>query len=726
MGYGAAGSWLLVFPEPKQPFMPATLFAGCLVPLVSLAMLLPFDPSLVAMQFSQWGYLGLIFLMLSLPFFFSGLCINLILRGFAEEAFQIYSLDLLGAALGCMTFFIIAPHFSEIQWIMVISGIAFSAALMFSSGKKQFGLVIVFGAVQGAACLGGLYPELRMNQYKTLPQALHYPGSRTIQTQWDAVSRVDWFESPSVRFAPGLSLNYRGPLPRQTGVTIDGDQITAYSAWNETDKTFLQHLPIRLVLELPPKPKRMLVMKVLGGQDLLAAATLKNIRIDAQTDSRLLGEWLKKNIALPDVSVNAVKSRAFLARSFQVYDRIMVSLEGVLPTATTGMSALQVSSLETVEGMVSLLTHLAPGGWLSIHRYLLPPPRAEFRTIATLIEAMTRLGWRPEAHLGIFRTVSTIMVLASASEWTHIHKHTFLRVCSELGYTPVYYPDMSLAEANRTNRFARPLYALATRKLLADAEPFFEQQVFDIRPVLDDRPFFYRFLKPTRLKETLAVFDHKWEALLEAGLLLPLLFVIVLVMAGVLIVLPLLMLFSIFPLQLKGMSYFFWIGLGFMAIEIVLIEKLIVFLGEPAYSLATVLTVLLVSSGLGAGISLRVPERVRKQAHMLLIGVVLFYALFFTAVLIYFEGKTLPVRFLIATLCIAIPGILMGIPFPRGLQRFSEKTQYRQVDLAWCLNGFASVIAACGSMLMAHYFGFTAVFLLSACAYGLGFMTSGR
>jgi hypothetical protein len=727
MGYGAAGSWLLIFPRTKRPFFPAILFACCLVPLVSLSVFLPFDPSLLALQVFQWGYLLLMFLMLSLPFFFSGLCINLILRKYTEDSFRIYSLDLLGAALGCLTFFIIAPRFSEMAWIVIISGIAFSAALMFSSGKKQFALVMALGAVLGIACLGGFPPELRMNQYKTLPQALHYPGSRTVQTQWDDISRVDWFESPMARFAPGLSLNYRGPMPPQIGLTIDGDQITAYSSWRETDETFLRHLPIRIVLDLQPKPKKMLVMKVLGGQDLMAAANLNINRIDAQTDNRLLGEWLEKNMTLPNLKVSAIKGRAFLARSFQAYDRIVLSLEGALPTAATGMSSLKASSLKTVEGMVSLLNHLAPGGWLSIHRYLLPPPRAEFRTISTLIESMNRMGWRPEKHLGIFRTVSTIMILVSESEWKHMHKATFLRLCTELGYTPVYYPDMPLTEANRTNRFERPIYAAATRKmLLADPEPFFDQQVFDIRPVWDDRPFFYNFLRPTRLKETLTIFDHKWEALLEAGLLLPLLFVIVLVLAGVLIVLPLLMTFSKFPLRLKGMSYFFWIGLGFMAVEIVLIEKLIVFLGEPAYSLATVLTVLLASSGLGSGISQRIPERVRKQAHLLLIGVILLYAALFTAVLIQFEGKTLPVRFLIATLCIVIPGFLMGIPFPRGLQKLSETTLNRQVNLAWCLNGFASVIAACGSMLVAHYFGFTAVFLFSACAYGMGFMTSGR
>ncbi|MBU2644625.1 hypothetical protein KKI24_07955 [bacterium] len=725
MGYGAAGSWRLLFPALKQPFFPVLLFAGCPVPLVFAATRLPFDPAMAAIQPLQWGYLVLMFLMLALPFFFCGLCINLILRQFPEDSFRIYSLDLLGAALGCIAFFGIAPRFSELQWIAVMSTMATGAALMFATARIHVALVVAAGSVLGLAWTWGLFPQLRMNPYKTLPQALQYPGSRTMQTQWNAVSRVDWFASPMARFAPGLSLDYRGLLPFQTGLTIDGDRVTAFSTPEDTETSFLRHLPIRVVLDLPPEPRTILVMNVLGGQDILATVSGK-VHIDAQTDNRILGDWLNQHLSLPGVTVHAVKARALLARPPRLFDRIILSLEGALPTATSGMISLRTSPLETIEGMTSLLIHLESGGWLSIHRYLLPPPRAELRTMATLIEAMKRLGWRPEKHLGIFRTVSTIMMLVSQAEWDTGQKKMLRAVCAELGYTPVYYPGMPMAEANQTNRFEQPVYALAARELLQDdPTPFFERQVFDIRPVPDNRPFFYHFLKPARLLETLALFDHKWEALLEAGLLLPLLFAGVLLLAGILIVLPLLITSPRHPRQFRGMSYFFWIGLGFMAVEIVLIENMIVFLGEPVYSLAAVLAVLLISSGLGAGTGARVPERVRKQGLGVLIGVIILYAFLLERVLTPFAGSTMPVRLLMAAICIGIPGFLMGIPFPRGIRMLSQQQLHRQIDLAWSLNGFASVIAACGSMLVAHYIGFRAVLLLSALMYGLAFRAAG-
>jgi hypothetical protein len=47
-------------------------------------------------------------------------------------------------------------------------------------------------------------------------------------------------------------------------------------------------------------------------------------------------------------------------------------------------------------------------------------------------------------------------------------------------------------------------------------------------------------------------------------------------------------------------SYFALLGIGFMCVEIALIQKLILLLENPSYALATVLAALLVSSGTGS------------------------------------------------------------------------------------------------------------------------------
>src|SRR5207245_1001292 len=52
-----------------------------------------------------------------------------------------------------------------------------------------------------------------------------------------------------------------------------------------------------------------------------------------------------------------------------------------------------------------------------------------------------------------------------------------------------------------------------------------------------------------------------------------------------------------------AMGYFGCLGVGFMVIELGLIHKFTVLLGYPAYSFITVVTTLLLSSGLGSWLS---------------------------------------------------------------------------------------------------------------------------
>ncbi len=738
MGYGTAGSWLMVFKRPTTPFYPAFLFALTIPPLFWLSNRLPFDPALLPLDSFQWFYLVALFVLLALPFFFTGLTINLLLRKYPAESFGLYCFDLVGAAGGCLGFFLIAPLWKESEWLGVISLIGATSAWLLAEKRRQYlSVFILVGGVLGF-WLGYGLPELKISPYKSLPLALRYPQSRILQTQWDATSRVDWFASPMARFAPGLSLAYRGGLPEQTGITVDGDLLTAFSGWEIEESDYLHYLPSRIVHELMPHPERILVLKVLGGHDVQAAAASGPAVVHAQTESALLADWLEKQNLPSNIVFSAEKVRTFLARSTERYDGIVVSLEGALPTGGSGMNVLQESSLETVEGTAELLRHLSPQGWLTFHRYLLPPPRAELRLIATLTAAMTRLGWEPTRHLGVFRSISTIMILVSSQEWSETHKDVFRRFCDKLGYAPVYYPGMRLDEANRTNRFARPIYAVAVRRLLTDAEAFHRQSIFDLKPVSDDRPFFYHFLRFKHLLRIYRSFGRKWEALIEAGMLLPAIFVLVFAIAVVCIGMPLLFSRNTYSLLSLGTSYFFWIGLGFMGMEIVLFEKLQLFLGDPTYSFALVLSSLLVASGIGSGLGRRLPDGILKYGHVGLLVLLGAYAVGFAEVLKTFSGSPFRVRLGIGLVSAGVPGILMGIPFPRGIVRISKNDELRsdtrreasriedRVALAWCFNGFASVVGSIGAMLLAQLSGFASLFLWSCFAYGMALLAYRR
>src|SRR5206468_6228725 len=57
------------------------------------------------------------------------------------------------------------------------------------------------------------------------------------------------------------------------------------------------------------------------------------------------------------------------------------------------------------------------------------------------------------------------------------------------------------------------------------------------------------------------------------------------------------------PYRWRAMGYFGCLGVGFMIVELGLIHKFTVLLGYPAYSFITVVTTLLLSSGLGSWLS---------------------------------------------------------------------------------------------------------------------------
>ncbi len=723
-GYALAGSFLLLSRRSFSPFFPSFLFSLLLLPLLIGFQNLPFDPVLLPLEPFHWLYLTLMYLLLAIPFFFCGLTLNRLLQQYTGHAFTLYSGDLIGAACGCLGFVLIAPFWKEMEWLLIISIIGGIAALCLASKRKHY-LMVLFGS---GGLLGLLFlqsfPKWQMSPYKALPQALRYSNSQLLGASWNAVSRVDWFESSLARFAPGLSLRFEKNLPDQIGITIDGEGMTAFAPWIPDDSEYIEYLPSWILNKMASPVKSALLLHVVGGQDILSMLKAGFPSILAQTENSLIAQWLENKFPYPHIQIVAEKSRTYLKRSSEKYDAIAVSLENALPSGSTGMNALQESALETIEGMEALLSRLSSSGWLSIHRYLLPPPRAELRLLATLITAMKHQRWDPSEHLGVFRSISTLMTVVSAREWSPIDKMRFKQFCEHRDFTLVYYPGMEMREANLVNKFPSPLYAKAVRQLIYNPTQFYQTSLFNITPVTDDNPFFYHFLRWDHLEKIYETLGRKWEGLLENGLLIPFLLLQVGCIALLLILGPLLMHKSIRKELSFKMTYFFWIGFGFMGVEIALFEKLILFMGDPVYSFAVALGGLLVSSGLGAGLSRYVQTRNFNWFHVALLGILASYYWGFASVLSYFAGCDMKYRLMIAIAITGIPGILMGMPFPRGLAILSQEKllpkslEYR-VAWAWCLNGCASVMGPICALWLAQMTGLASLFLWSLGCYGL-------
>ena len=732
LGYGAAGAFRLIWSGHIPVFLPALSFSLLLIPLFLLSSHLPFDPALMSLDPWHGGWLLLNFLLLAVPFFLAGLTLNLLLEQYTDHAHFLYAFDLVGASFGILLFFIFVPHLTETEVLGVSALLAAGSSLCLTSGKKQIAAAHMISLALLLGWFGLEKLEIRISDYKELPLALRHPESRILETKRDASVRIDTLQTPLARFAPGLSLSYGGTLPEQLGLTLDGDRLTGMAPLvPESLGEYLRFLPEWILYFEQLPPENVLIMKTIGGQQALAAVEVGAASVMIQTPYTLLAETLRNSSQFPQINVRSIGARALLAETCQEpcqqqqhnFDRILVTVENSAPVGSTGMSPLKTDLLMSVEGVQSLMSRLSPGGWLAVHRFLLPPPRAEMRLLSTVIDATRGLGLHPEQRLGVFRTLSTMMILVSRESWSPEDRRRFIEFCRDRGYAAVYYPGMPDREMNQGIPLPEPVYARGVQQLLFDAEAFHQQTPFDLEPVSDDRPYFELFLDWSRLDEIHQSLGGKWEGLAEAGLLVPLLFAGVSLCSLLLIGVPILPHFRRTANPFSMLLYFGGIGLAFMLAEIALLEKLTLFLGHPLYSFALVLGGLLTASGLGSFLS-RSCTRLEIRFFMLLLMSVLFSCYWILPDMLgLLSGKGLILRLLLAWFVVSASGLLMGIPFPAGLKYFAASTTGNEerrvrVALCWCSNACASVTGAVGALLIAQILGQSVLFLLASLLYG--------
>jgi hypothetical protein len=204
------------------------------------------------------------------------------------------------------------------------------------------------------------------------------------------------------------------------------------------------------------------------------------------------------------------------------------------------------------------------------------------------------------------------------------------------------------------------------------------------------------------------------------------LFVVVATLAFLFLVYPLFLFRSSKPQQLlrhwRYLLYFLLIGLGFIMVEIPLIQRFTLFLGHPIYSLSVVLCSLLLFSSLGsfftrrASVSNAQPFIVRGL--LALTAVLLIYLTVLPHLVHALISIPTYLKILITLALTAPLGWLMGMPFPLGIKLCSEKAQFL-IPWCWSINGAFSVLASVASIVIAITFGFSTAMATGVGAYVL-------
>jgi predicted membrane-bound spermidine synthase len=695
---------------------------------------IPFRPFDLLFDRSQLLYGLLYYVVLAAPFFCSGLAVSLLLSRGGRKINQLYAADLVGAGLGCAAVCGAMPAFGGPGSVAVAAFLGALASLAFSSFRLS--KLTLFGGVAAAGMLSLAFVAERALPITVIPEKLHHPlfpaGQSPIYTKWNAFSKID------VYAAPGLDENQ--PDHPAYSIIIDGGTAgTGMTDLSDGVRNYLartpQYHPAGVayvgkqhpkVLIIGPGAGREVLEALYYGASSVTAVEINPIITDIVT--RRLREHWGALYEQPEVRLVTDDGRNFVRRSKEQYDAI-ISVNTYSETAlTSGALTLSESYILTLEAFEDYWNHLTPSGTLLVTGYNIP------KLLATSHEMFNklRLG-SPADHIFAYRGLGAPfghahlnigLVLQksplSAQEVDAMAKRAGIGSPQDWGnegQPEIYYSP-----------FTRPTsdlqVFLANLLKSPDLETIYASSTEYVRPATDDMPFFNQSERWTVHMGLRKVFGSGAKVLTTpvAQVTLVILLVQAVVVAGVMIILPLVW-FGRRGLRARErwrfLTYFASLGLGFILIEIVLLQRFQLFLGQPIYTFSVVLASLLIFTGVGSYLAGRIRVFSRNTLSWFLLGLVgtiLLTLLVMPRILSSALGLALPLRVAIAISLVAPPGILLGVPFPTGLRIVSEQAS-PLVPWAWAVNGFFTVIGSVAAMILGMVLGFTYVFVIAAGCY---------
>lgn len=655
----------------------------------------------------------------ALPFFFAGMTVTIAISRLASDVSRIYLYDLVGAAFGCLLLIPLLNAFGGVNAVLMISLIAGVAALVFSVGARR-PVQILAAAV--TILLGGLMLVNLSTNRLAVRWAKGVESTGQLFSRWNSFSHITVVGDLS---KPAVEIFIDADA--STAVTRDAGRYRNLAAPPVT----IEGLAHRI-----KKNADVLIIGPGGGNDVLTARAYGQRSVTAVEVNRIIAEDVMQSEPFrsysgnlyeqPDVKLVVDEGRSFIRSSDEQYDIIQGTMVDTWAATAAGAFALAENNLYTVEAFKDYITHLKPDGILSMTRWYYEPPDQLLRLITISRAAMKELGiGNPARHFVIIRFSEALervpaTFLFKKSEFTDAEiaelERTAARYRMKVMYTPATPADARIASLIRAE----------------NPEELWRASRSNIEPTYDNNPFFFNTLRPSHLGEALSGADEWRKTNLGTYVLFSLL-----VISAVMV-----LLFIIGPLMLSRaralagqrgrlpfLFYFAALGLGFIVIEIAMVQKFILFLGHPVYALAVVLFAILCFCGFGSALTRRFrDDRLSTILPRVLILVVIVTAIYVAILGPVFYGLVhlaQPLKIVIAVVLLAPLALVMGMPMPIGI-RMAAKNAPEIIPWAWGLNGATSVLGSVATLALAILTGFNQVILMGAAVYLLALLSARR
>lgn len=744
LGFGASGAMLAAFPGLRGRSLGGAVALYCAIAAGSTGLMLvligslPLQPHRIFEQAGELTKLGVYFTVISVPFFFVGLAIALALRAAGPAVNRLYLWDLIGAGAGCALAVFCIDLLGPPRVVLLVA-LLFALAGIAAAGRSSRALQAANLGVAALLLLamGPIPSALPFEPAGDKPVGVFFRKGVRHESTWSAVFRTDvvgWSDAgppPGSFHALGVSSRYTGPIPEYRFITHDGGAgAVLYRTPPGTPALeMFRHQVLATPYVALDRPE-VLVIGVGGGLDVVTAVAngarrVTGVELDARTVDLVRETYRDYTGGLydrEDVVLRASEGRHFARSTDQRFD--LVQLTGVDTfAALSSVSYVTAEAyLYTVEAYRDFFGILRDGGILSIGTYDRPDNlRHTRRFVALSYAALRQRGVeRPADHVAVVahsgRGINAVEILTQLQPFSPEQLAALERFAAEEGFEAWYLPGRSAGR--------NPAVREILERGSSTRDPVFASAFYEVRPPSDDWPFFFSFYKWRNLPEAqsglagrslLALGLFMWLVMLASAILI----------AGVTIGLPMLRVrgeAAAMPSRMGFLLYFAALGVGFIFIEISFVQRFILFLGYPTYSLTVTLFAFLTAAGLGAYLSGRLggePSRVLPGLTGALTAVVAAYVIALPWIFESLLSEPLAARVAVtALLCLPLGGLL-GMFFPYGV-RLTASINPEFVAWAWAANGCLTVVGSIASIILAMTYGFTAVIVAAVLVYWVG------
>ena len=654
------------------------------------------------------------FLVLIVPFFLAGVSLVLIFTLYSGEIGKLYFFDLVGAALGALAIIPLITLLGPSKIILLISliFIVLWVSISHLGPLRKFALFTLLGVTFvllftfSSQCFP-VVPKMIKRSY-----IIDYHKNRIEYSKWSPINKID--------VAPFVLRRYKKVIWLNGGTQQSWLTKTPREHLKRNMKS-LQWIKEAVPYQLTRKNSAFIIGSAGGFETLCAYSNrFKNI-VAVEMDPEICNivrnkyaDYIGNIYSKEGVHLLNDEGRSVLKRLNRKYDVIQMVNSHNSDALLSGGLSIAETYIYTVESFKDYWNHLNDNGFVSI--------------IHVFGERMFSTAFQALRELNVKNPGKKFFVIQPTRGFNHFFMKkgdinpgeiniltTFAKKNDEIfkksDFEIIYSPDQ--VKDNLYYKLASPGY----REIIAESS-------VNISPVRDSSPYFNQPNKIGQLSFSNNYLKGWGKDIVEVNkaysnsVYLSILFISIL-FSILLIYLPL-KLKSRDKADFRMVLYFFYIGIAFIIVEIILIKIFQLYLGSPAYSISVIIFSLLVSSGIGSLLSPRISRMFKRNSILYLVIfvflVLVLYSFFLFKIVYLLIKLSLAFRFLTTLVFISIIGVPMGVFFPTGLKYLGE-TNKAMIGWAWGSNAFATVLGSVLTVIIAINWNFSVTLWMAALSY---------